>query len=284
MSTVGGMGASLAVPVEGGRLTCFMITPAPDSADGLGGERHRQAVVIGIHGGPSPALDEDAAHRDAAPWVEAGFAYFAVDFRASGVLGPEQRAKALSGADVPGAGADAHDVSAAIAALSESQLAHRVDLDRSILYGYSYGAYVLNRWVTNDVIPESIRLAVCHEGVADLRRMDRASMQIQIERRGCTPEACPEHWAAASPIERAERVEVPMLLVYGAESPSYAQGAAWRDALHAQGSENFWQVLPGEGHVFSPEAMSQLVRHVSALADRIGSTGRTSGTRRGAKS
>lgn len=269
---MGDMEASLTVPVDGGHLTCFLITPSREAVDGSGEERHRPALVIGIHGGPRPAMDEDAAHRDAVPWVEAGFAYFAVDYRASGVLGPEESAKALSGADVPGAGVDARDVSLAIAALSDSELAHRVDLDRSLLYGYSYGAYVLNRWVTNDSVPGSLRLAVCHEGVADLRQLDASSLQIQTERRGCTPVECPEHWAEASPIERAEYIEVPMLLVYGVDSPSYAQGAAWRDALGAQGIENYWQELPGEGHVFSRAAMGQVVRNVNSLWAKIGST------------
>lgn len=276
------MEASLAVGVDGGHLTCFLHTPPPEVSGGPVAERGRPAIVIGIHGGPTPALDEHAARRDAAPWVEAGFAYFAVDYRASGVLGPDESEKVLSGADVPGTGADARDIGLALTALSESELAQRVDLDRMLLYGYSYGAYVLNRWVTSDSLPESILFAVCHEGVADLRHVDEASLRIQIERRGCAPEECPEHWAEASPIERAEHVEVPMLLVYGENSPSRAQGAAWRDALHAHRVEIFWQELPGEGHVFSRASMRRVIREVSARWAEIGSSGPPPAARRGA--
>ncbi|MFC0674048.1 alpha/beta hydrolase family protein [Brachybacterium hainanense] len=222
-------------------------------------------LVIDVHGGPWPGLDLDDATRRAAPWLEAGFAHLAVEYRASGALGRGPMEHVLRGADVPGPGDDASDVLAAWETLRRQPWAQEVDSDRAVLFGFSYGAYVVNRIVTHPSAFPRWGLAICHEGVADLRGLDQASMDMQVVRRGSTPGADPGHWSAASPVDAVQEVSTPMLLVYGGRSPVLAQGEAWRDALRRAGTEIDWHVAPGEGHVFAGEAAADIPRRARDL-------------------
>lgn len=250
------------VAVDGGSCESFLVLPM---SDGRSRGRRRPGLVVGLHGGPTPPLDEATAVRDAAPWNRAGFAYFAVDYRASGALGADESSRVLRGEDVPGESADARDVWAAFLALEASPHMAFVDPSRIVLYGFSYGAYVLNRWVTSGRLPESVTAAVCHEGVADLRSLDEESLQIQISRRGSTPDENPAHWADASPIERADAVTVRMLLAYGSDSPACAQGRLWRSRLREHGAEVHWLECRGEGHQFSQDGMDMMIGQLERL-------------------
>lgn len=266
--------------VAPGVITNLLVIP-PGQTGRATSEIERPPVVVSLHGGPRPPLDPGEVIARAEPWIDEGFAFYAVDYRASEVLGRDAAEASLSGADLLGAGHDAGDAIAAIHALAGSELAGLVDMTSMILHGFSYGAYVLNRWLVDGEPLGGVRLAVCQEGVADLRTMDDASVAIQAARRGCRPEEDPEHWALASPIDRASQVEVPVLLAYGDRSPAYGQGAAWREALAAAGNRSFWHEAAGEGHVFSPAADRALAVAVTSawrqLDSGVGRAG-TSGT------
>lgn len=269
----------VAAAVAPGVITSYLVTP-PGRAGGAPTRGERPPVLVSLHGGPRPPLDPDEVVARAEPWIAEGFAFYAVDYRASEVLGRDAAEASLSGADLPGPGHDADDVVAAVHALAASEVAELVDLASTVLHGFSYGAYVLNRWLVDGEPLAGVRLAVCQEGVADLRTMDHASIAIQAARRGCGPEDDPEHWALASPIERASQVEVPVLLAYGDRSPAYGQGVAWREALTAAGNRPFWHEATGEGHVFSPAADRALAAAVASARCQLGSGAGRDGTPR----
>lgn len=256
--------------VAPGVITNYLVTP-PGPAGGVPSDRRRPPVVVSVHGGPRPPLDPGEVIARAEPWIDEGFAFYAVDYRASEVLGRDAAEAALSGADLPGAGHDAGDVIAAIHALAGSGRAELVDMTSMILHGVSYGAYVLNRWLVDEETLADVRLAVCQEGVADLRTLDEASIEIQAARRGCRPEDAPEYWALASPIDRASQVDVPVLLAYGDHSPVHGQGVAWCEALTAAGNSPFWYEATGEGHLFSPAADRALVAAVASAWNQLNS-------------
>lgn len=243
----------LHVDTDLGRLHAFLLMPIGTRGVPL---------VVGLHGGPRPPLDLEAAQRDARPWIQAGFAYLAADYRASEVLGAAESVRVLSGDDVPGPGDDSRDVQACFEALVALPIAGQLNLNAVVVYGFSYGACVVNRWVTWMGKAVGVQLVVCHEGVADLRTLDEANTLIQAQRRGSTPEQAPEHWSAASPVDRAEQVQLPMVLAYGGASPLREQGLAWRSAVEQASAPVYWHEARGEGHVYSDSALEDLTRYV----------------------
>lgn len=259
---------TIPVGVEGGSIDCYVRFPGRNTKGQFRSSDCRPPLVFGIHGGPLPPMDKIIALRDSEPWLQAGMAYCAVDYRASGVLGDGERERVLSGADVPGAGCDARDVNDAVNAVLSSPWAEKVDQESIVIYGFSYGAYVLNRWLTNGPLPSSITLAVCHEGVADLRTLDEYSLQMQTERRRRSPEEDPEHWRAASPIERAHEVGIPVLLSYGENSAVVDNGRNWRDSLREAGARVEWLECANEGHLFSASGMQEIVASVKRILDK----------------
>ncbi|HVL92995.1 MAG TPA: prolyl oligopeptidase family serine peptidase, partial [Acidimicrobiales bacterium] len=114
-----------------------------------------------------------------------------------------------------------------------------------------------NRAVTRT---KRFRAAVCWEGVADLRSLDETSLDLQSRWRGGTPDEMPERWSAASPLDRSERVDTPVLLYYGALSNLVGQAGTWSAALRAAGAKAEVVIDPAAGHTFSTVAGAEAFR------------------------
>ena len=136
-----------------------------------------------------------------------------------------------------------------------------VDEHRVFVVGHSYGAYLLNRALTRT---HRFRAAVCWEGVADLRLLDEPSLAAQARWRGGRPHETPERWSAASPIDRAERVRTPTLLLCGANSTLAGQGQRWNEALRRAGVPAALVVEDGVGHTFVTDESSRRFRELVA--------------------
>ena len=229
-------------------------------------------LVVDLHGGPVGALAVgDPNHLPA--WCKQGFAVFAPDYRASGILGREPMLAAFRGERPAGTDPVAGDVLSGIDSLVAEGLADEAGL---FLFGHSWGAYLVNRIVTRD---HRFRAAVCWEGVSDLRLLDSLVGGSAMQRawRGGSPQEAPERWNRDSPIELVERVRTPMLLVYGDDSELRPQGLAWYTALRDHDVPCSLVVYVGEGHLLTrPENKTDLFgrsaawfrRHASGEGER----------------
>ncbi|GAA2759828.1 hypothetical protein GCM10009872_51890 [Actinopolymorpha rutila] len=201
-------------------------------------------LVVELHGGPVAAFQAgDVGHLP--QWCARGFAALMPEFRASGILGPDAMWQAFRGDGLPNADLEVAEICAAVSAAGETGL---VDLEQAYVIGHSYGGYLVNRIVTN---AHPFRAAVCWEGLADLRLLTGTSLQMQNRWRGGSPDERPDAWAATSPVERANRVTVPMLLVYGEHGLAVPHGEAWHAALRQHGVLSEYVVYPGEGHLLT---------------------------------
>lgn len=206
-------------------------------------------LVVDLHGGPVGFVAGDHDHLHA--WCEHGFGAFAPDYRSSGILGREPMLAGLRSDGLPENDAVADDVLSGIDSLVADGLA---DEARLFLFGHSWGAYLVNRIVTRD---RRFRAAVCWEGVADLCLLDSVVGGSAMQRgwRGGSPREAPEQWRVASPIEFVERVQTPMLLVYGDDSEVLkTQGLAWYTALRDHDVPSVLVFYSGEGHLLTRPA------------------------------
>ena len=204
------------------------------------------AVMVFLHGGPVASLAAGEAERVGA-WADPRFATFIPEFPASGICGEAAMLAAFEAAELPEHDLEVDAVLAGIDSLVESGLVHE---QRLFLVGHSYGAYLVNRALTRT---GRFRAAVCWEGVADLRLLDKGNLAHQTRWRGGPPDETPERWSAASPIDRAERVCTPTLLYYGADSGLVVQGRHWYEALRAAGVTTSLIVEDGVGHTFATD-------------------------------
>jgi dipeptidyl aminopeptidase/acylaminoacyl peptidase len=122
------------------------------------------------------------------------------------------------------------------------------DPQRLFLYGFSYGAVLVNRLVTTD---GRFRAAVSHEGVADLA----------LRRQAYGPDDIP---TGNAPIERVAAITTPILLVSGSSAPNREQAEAFADALVAAGKTVALHVFEGEGHELKGAAKTSGLYDVSA--------------------
>ena len=230
----------------------------------VGGEGGPWPLVVELHGGPVGAFQAgDGGYL--AEWCARGFAAFRPEFRASGILGPDAMWNAFRGDGLPSKDLEVQELLGGVAALADTGL---VDGERMFVLGHSYGAYLVNRIVTAE---HPFRAAVCWEGVADLRLLTGASLELQTRWRGGAPDDLPDVWAAGSPVERADRATVPVLLAYGERGLAVPQGEAWFAALRRQGVPSAYVVYPDEGHVLTKH------EHVNDLLDRAAAWFRSAG-------
>jgi dienelactone hydrolase len=182
-------------------------------------------LIVKLHGGPQPGIQ--AGELDfAVDWCQAGYAYFRPEFRSSGILGRDALWHQYQRRGLPDDDPEIGDV---ITGTQDLLADRRIDARRVILLGYSYGAYLANRIACS---PHPFTAIICWEGVADLRTLDKTSIDVQTRWLGGTPAEQPQRWAAASPATRADRITAPMLLVYGGRSTSLTHGQRWLATLH----------------------------------------------------
>jgi dipeptidyl aminopeptidase/acylaminoacyl peptidase len=126
-----------------------------------------------------------------------------------------------------------------------------VDLRTVVAIGHSAGGQ-LALWAASREHPAvPVTHAVSQAGVNDLREAARLGLSRDAAAKllGGTPEARPERYRAASPIERLP-LAVPQFLVHGEEDGivPLAMSLAYHDAALAAGDSVELAVLPGAGH------------------------------------
>lgn len=170
-------------------------------------------TVVELHGGPA-AHDDDSFSPDVAAWVDAGYAVVQVNYRGSDGYGAAWR-DAIEGR--PGL-TELEDVAVVRAAVLQSGLA---DPGRLVLAGASWGGYLTllglgvqaGFWSLGIAgVPVADYLAAYEDEMEALRAFDRSLF-------GGSPAEVPELYRECSPITYIEQVEVPVLVLAGANDP-----------------------------------------------------------------
>ena len=230
--------------VEGshGAVHAFAYAPANPEASAPAGEL--PPYVVFVHGGPTAHVT-GAASAAIAFYTSRGIGVLDVNYGGSTGYGRAYRDRLHGQWGV----VDVDDVIAAARGLADAGLA---DPARIAIRGSSAGGWtVLSALVRGGTFAAGIS----RYGVADLRMLAEHSHGFEENYItglvGPLPEA-EALYIERSPLTHAERIDVPVLLMQGADDrvvpPS--QSEAIRDALAANGVDHEYVVYPGEGHGF----------------------------------
>ena len=205
------------------RVHGFLVTP-----DDSGGPF---PVLMFVHGGPT-WLDLDRWQPEVQAYVDAGFAVGMVNYRGSIGYGREWRDVLIGNIGGP----ELEDVNAGLADLVERGLA---DPERAVIAGHSWGGFVTLLELGKH--PELWRCGVAGVPVGDyeagyeelsplLQEYDRALLG------GKTPKEVPELMRDRNPINFADDVVAPVLVIIGRNDSRcpYAQAMVYVDKLAAR--------------------------------------------------
>jgi len=134
------------------------------------------------------------------------------------------------------------------------------DPARIAIYGASYGGYAA--LVGAAFTPDVFRCAVDLVGASNLNTMIRSvppwwkPVIAQFHKRIGNPETEEEFLWSRSPLSRADRIRIPLLIAQGANDPRVPQAEAEQivSALRANGIPHEYLLFPDEGHGFAKPA------------------------------
>ena len=225
-----------------GPVHAFAYAPANPDVETPEGER--PPYVVFVHGGPTAHVT-GAASAGIAFYTSRGIGVLDVNYGGSTGYGRAYRERLDGDWGI----VDVDDVLAAARGLAEAGLA---DPERIAIRGSSAGGWtVLGALVRGDVF----RAGISRYGVTDLRALASDTHDFEKEYLnglvGPLPEA-ESVYIERSPLTHADRIDVPVLLLQGADDPVVppAQSEAIRDALAARGIDHEYVIYPGEGHGF----------------------------------
>jgi pimeloyl-ACP methyl ester carboxylesterase len=255
---------------HGQRVHGFHVTP--DDSDGP------FPVLMFVHGGPT-SLDLDRWHPEVQAYVDAGFAVGMVNYRGSVGYGREWRDTLV--ADI--GGPELEDVNAGLADLVARGIA---DPERAVVGGHSWGGYVTLLELGKH--PELWRCGVAGVPIGDyelgfeelsplLQEYDRALLG------GKTPQEMPELMRDRNPINFADEVVAPVLVIIGRNDSRcpYPQAMAYVDRLaERQHPHEVYVFETGHGSFDIDERLRQvrtilgfLARHVPGVRVEEGDAG-----------
>ncbi|WP_223628515.1 prolyl oligopeptidase family serine peptidase [Microbacterium sp. EST19A] len=225
-----------------GSVHAFAYAPANPEVEAPHGEL--PPYVVFVHGGPTAHVT-GASSAAIAFYTSRGIGVLDVNYGGSTGYGRAYRGRLHGQWGV----VDVDDVIAAARGLADAGLA---DPARIAIRGSSAGGWtVLSALVRGGTFAAGIS----RYGVADLRMLAEHSHGFEEHYItglvGPLPEA-EALYIERSPLSHADRIDVPVLLMQGADDrvvpPS--QSEAIRDALAASGIDHEYVVYPGEGHGF----------------------------------
>ncbi len=229
---------------DGRGVPAFLYTPQRLPADG------RPPAILNVHGGPTAQYLND--------WdplvqllVNRGYVVLAPNIRGSTGYGKSYRDMNLQ----DWGGGDLQDLVAGAHYLTEQKLANP---DRIGIMGGSYGGYMTLMALAKE--PEVWAAGASIVGIANLNTLWNTTrpgdLRSYLEQQlGGQPEENPELYYERSPINFAEQIRAPLLILQGELDPRVplAEAEQIRDALDAQGVPYEYQVYAGEGHGFRKE-------------------------------
>jgi acetyl esterase len=220
--------------VDGEQLGLDVYRPTKKGKD-------RPAVVI-IHGGGWRTGDKALFAQQGNQLAQRGFVAFSVNYR----LAPAHPYPAA-----------VDDVEAAVEWVRKHAKEYGVDSERVGALGGSAGAHLTGLLATvgKGSLEKGHRVAaaVSWSGPMDFVSLAPAATAAPDGSiptfLGCTPDACPDTYAEASPITHVDKTDPPMLLVNSTmELVPQSQADAMKAALDAAGVANQAIILPGQAH------------------------------------
>ncbi len=211
-------------------------------------------LVVDLHGGPINGLCYQVQPRLEA-WCRRGFAAFAPDYRASGILGREEMMRTLRGDE----GAIADECEDVLTGVDHLIARGMADGQRVLLFGHSAGATLVNHLLAHS---RRFRAAVSWEGHADAVlgfyvKWGGGGLAFARRLYGGSPLQVPAVYRRQSAITQAARITTPVLLVYGDDQP--ADAIQWYTVLRETGVETELILYRGEGHILRrPENLEDL--------------------------
>ena len=201
----------------------------------------KRKAIVWLHGGlPGTACMLNQFEPAIQYFVANGFVVLVPNYRGSIGFG--------SLLENPGSIDPLPDVSAAVKYLRGVSA---VDSSRIALVGFSFGGYLTLRAISEQ--PDLVAAAVDFFGPSDLTtyyRKNAATRPLLNALMGGSPEQKPEVYDRLSPIQHVDKIQVPLLALYGEHDPDYDEALALRDRL-VQAHKRFeYLSYPSAGHGF----------------------------------
>ncbi len=243
-------------PTEDGRTAHAYYYP-PRNPGFTGPVDERPPLVVRAHGGPTSETTPDLK-----PYVQyfttRGFAFVDVNYGGSTGYGRDYRERLYGTWGIV-------DVGDCIAAARYLAATGRADPDRLVVTGGSAGGYVV--LASMAFHPQAFAAGVSYYGVADLEPFATDTHKFELKYTdqlvGPWPEAA-DLWRERSPVNRADAIERPLLLLQGLEDvvvpPSQAE--IMIAALEARHVPYGYVAFEGEQHGF--RKAENLVRSLQA--------------------
>lgn len=224
---------------DGVELQGLLYLPDADSANG------RPPLLVEVHGGPT---GQSVANFDPVVQyhVDRGIAVFKPNVRGSTGFGRtyvtlDDREKRLD------------SVRDLIDMLDHLRADGRVDADRAVVSGGSYGGYMVNAVLAN--FPGHFVAGVARYGVADwVTALEVASPALKasdrIEYGDITEQRWRDYYTENSPIRQADRITVPVLYSHGVMDPriDISETETMVRILRSNGIGTPYIRIPDEGH------------------------------------
>jgi dipeptidyl aminopeptidase/acylaminoacyl peptidase len=249
--------------IEASRMASLELvrTKARDGADlpvwitrPTGAAKQPAPAVVMVHGGPYARGSVWGWHADAQFLASRGYVVIEPEFRGSTGYGYQHFKAGWKQWGL----AMQDDVTDALKYAVAQGL---VDPKRVCIVGGSYGGYASLMGLIKD--PDQYRCGVAFAAVTDLRVIPKQYWSdISFEYRDygfpllvgdLTKDA--DRLTATSPVEHADRIKAPVLLVHGLKDRRVPieHGERMRDALQKAGKKFEWVTYPDEGHGFARE-------------------------------
>jgi acetyl esterase/lipase len=233
--------------VDGEQLALDVYQPAKKG-------KNRAAVVV-VHGGGWTQGDKALFARQSDQLAQSGFVAFSVNYR----LAPAHPFPAA-----------VDDVEAAVAWVRKHARGYGVDPKRIGALGGSAGGHLVGMLATDGdgslQAGHRVAAVVSWSGPMDLVALGpgaatNAGSSIR-NFLGCLADACPDTYAAASPVTHVDKTDSPMLIVNSSnELVPKAQADAMKAALDKAGVATQEIILPGTAHsrAYSDQVWDQTV-------------------------
>jgi acetyl esterase len=220
--------------VDGEQLGLDVYSPAKKG-------KSRPAVVV-VHGGGWRAGDKSWFAQQGNQLAERGFVAFSINYR----LAPAHTYPAA-----------VEDVEAAVEWVRKHAKEYGVDAKRIGTLGGSAGGHLVGMLATDGEgslkTGHRVAAAVSWSGPMDFVSLAPAAATNADSSfstfLGCPPDACPDTYAAASPVTHVDKTDAPMLIVNSTmELVPQSQADAMKAALDKAGVANQAIILPGRAH------------------------------------